>query len=100
MKGPIELESSRDNTVAQLSIPLAGTSTDAKSQAALATLREDLLPTTVGEVEGVEYAVTGTTALDKDWETKMKTTAPLVFGFVLYSPSSSCWSRSARSSSR
>ena len=65
------------------SIPLAGTSTDAKSQAALATLREDLLPSTVGEVEGVEYAVTGTTALDKDWEAKMTTTAPLVFGFVL-----------------
>ena len=46
-------------------------------------MREDLLPTTVGEVEGVEYAVTGTTALDKDWETKMTLTAPLVFGFVL-----------------
>jgi uncharacterized membrane protein YdfJ with MMPL/SSD domain len=83
MKGPIELEVSRDSTVAQLSIPLAGTSTDAKSQAALATLREDLLPSTLGEVEGVEYAVTGTTALDKDWESKMATTAPLVFGFVL-----------------
>ena len=83
MKGPIELEVSRDSTVAQLSIPLAGTSTDAKSQAALATLRDDLLPSTLGEVEGVDYAVTGTTALDKDWEAKMATTAPLVFGFVL-----------------
>jgi RND superfamily putative drug exporter len=83
MKGPIELDVNRDSTVAQLSIPLVGTSTDAKSQAALATLREDLLPSTLGEVEGVEYAVTGTTALDKDWEAKMATTAPLVFGFVL-----------------
>ena len=83
MKGPIELEVSRDSTVAQLAIPLAGTSTDDKSQAALATLRDDLLPSTLGEVEGVEYAVTGTTALDKDWEAKMTTTAPLVFGFVL-----------------
>jgi uncharacterized membrane protein YdfJ with MMPL/SSD domain len=83
MKGPIELEVNRDSTVAQLSIPLAGTSTDDTSQAALATLREDLLPSTLGEVEGVEYAVTGTTALDKDWEAKMATTAPLVFGFVL-----------------
>ncbi len=83
MKGPIELEVSRDSTVAQLSIPLAGTSTDSASQAALASLRDDLLPTTLGEVEGVDYAVTGTTALDKDWEAKMTTTAPLVFGFVL-----------------
>ena len=83
MKGPIEVEASRDSTVAQISIPLAGTGTDAKSQAALATLREDVLPQTVGKVDGVEYAVTGTTAQDKDWETKMVTTAPLVVGFVL-----------------
>src|SRR5918994_7627214 len=83
LKGPIEVEASRDNTVATVDITLAGSGTDAKSQAALATLREDVLPSTLGEVEGVEYAVTGTTALDKDWEDKMKTTAPLVFGFVL-----------------
>jgi RND superfamily putative drug exporter len=83
MKAPIEVEQSRDNTVARVSIPLAGNSTDSASQAALATLREELLPETVGKVDGVEYAVTGTTALDKDWEAKMTKTAPLVFGFVL-----------------
>jgi uncharacterized membrane protein YdfJ with MMPL/SSD domain len=83
MTGPIEVEASRDNTVAQVSILLAGSSTDEASQAALATLREDVLPQTVGKVDGVEYAVTGDTALDKDWESKMKTSAPLVFGFVL-----------------
>ena len=83
LKGPIEVEASRDNTVATVDITLAGSGTDAKSQAALATLREDVLPSTLGEVEGVEYAVTGTTAVDKDWEAKMKTSAPLVFGFVL-----------------
>ncbi|MEO5575875.1 MAG: MMPL family transporter [Gaiellaceae bacterium] len=83
MKGPIEVEASSDSTVAQVSIPLAGTSTDAASQAALATLRDEVLPQTVGQLDGVEYAVTGTTALDKDWEAKMTKTAPLVFGFVL-----------------
>jgi uncharacterized membrane protein YdfJ with MMPL/SSD domain len=83
MSGPIEVEASRDNTVATVDITLAGSGTDAKSQAALATLREDVLPSTLGQVEGVEYAVGGTTALDKDWEAKMKTSAPLVFGFVL-----------------
>jgi RND superfamily putative drug exporter len=83
MRGPIEVEASRDSTVAEVSIPLAGTSTDSTSQAALATLRDELLPQTVGKVDGVEYAVTGTTALDKDWEAKMTKTAPLVFGFVL-----------------
>jgi RND superfamily putative drug exporter len=83
MKGPFEIEASRDNTVATVTVTLAGSGTDAKSQAALATLREDVLPSTVGQVDGVEYAVGGTTALDKDWEAKMKTSAPLVFGFVL-----------------
>ncbi len=83
MKTPIEVEASRDNAVAKVSIPLVGEGTDAKAQAALETLREELLPTTVGKVEGVDYAVTGATALDKDWEASMLKTAPLVFGFVL-----------------
>ena len=83
MKGPIELEASRDSTVATLDIPLAGNGSDATSQAALATLRDDLLPQTLGKVDDVEYAVAGTTALDKDWEASMTKTAPLVFGFVL-----------------
>ena len=83
MKGPIEVETSADATVARVSIPLAGSGTDAASQAALASLRNDLLPRTVGQVEGTEYAVAGVTAVDRDWEAKMAKTAPLVFGFVL-----------------
>ena len=83
LKGPIEVEASRDNTVATVDITLAGSGTDAASQAALTTLRDEVLPQTVGQLDGVEYAVTGTTALDKDWEAKMTKTAPLVFGFVL-----------------
>jgi RND superfamily putative drug exporter len=83
MTTPVELEVSRDSTVARVFIPLVGNGTDAASQAALATLREDVLPATIGKVDGVEYAVGGVTAQDKDWEAKMVTTAPLVFGFVL-----------------
>ena len=83
MKGPIEIEASRDNTVATVDIPLAGSGTDAVSQAALATLRDELLPNTVGKVDGVEYAVTGTTAARQGLGSEMTKTAPLVFGFVL-----------------
>ena len=83
MNAPIHVEASRDNTVATIEIPLAGDGTDETSNAALATLRDDLLPGTVGQVGGVEYAVTGTTAANQDWSSKMKQTAPLVFGFVL-----------------
>jgi uncharacterized membrane protein YdfJ with MMPL/SSD domain len=83
MNAPIHVEASRDNTVATIEIPLAGDGTDATSKAALATLRDDLLPGTFDQVEGVEYAVTGTTAANQDWSSKMKQTAPLVFAFVL-----------------
>ena len=83
MKGPIEVEASRDSTVTRISILLAGNGTDDESNAALATLREEILPATVGKVAGAEYAVGGVTAEDHDWEARMVTTAPLVFGFVL-----------------
>jgi RND superfamily putative drug exporter len=83
MQDPIEVEASPDHTVATVDIPLAGSGTDAESKAALATLRDELLPQTLGQVEGVDYAVTGFTAADQDWSDSMKKTAPLVFGFVL-----------------
>jgi uncharacterized membrane protein YdfJ with MMPL/SSD domain len=66
MQNPIEVELSRNNTVATVDIPLAGSGTDSVSKDALSTLRDELLPQTVGQVEGVEYAVTGLTAADQD----------------------------------
>jgi uncharacterized membrane protein YdfJ with MMPL/SSD domain len=83
MGGPVDIEASRDNTVAKVEIPLAGKGTDSVSKAALDTLRNEFVPQTVGQVDGVEYAVGGQTAADLDWSDKMTTTAPLVFGFVL-----------------
>ena len=83
MNDPIEIDTSPDHTVATVSIPLAGTGSDTTSKAALATLRDRLLPQTVGKLGSVEYAVTGTTAADLDWSKSMKKTAPLVFAFVL-----------------
>jgi uncharacterized membrane protein YdfJ with MMPL/SSD domain len=83
MKQPIEVEASRDHTVAIVDIPLVGGGTDEVSKNALARLRDEVLPATVGQVGGVEYAVTGETAADKDWADGMKKSIPLVFGFVL-----------------
>jgi RND superfamily putative drug exporter len=83
MNNPIEVDVSRDGTVAVVDIPLAGAGTDSVSKEALATLRDELLPQTLGKVDGVDYAVTGTTAADQDWSESMTRTAPLVFGFVL-----------------
>jgi uncharacterized membrane protein YdfJ with MMPL/SSD domain len=83
MGGPVDIEASRDNTVAQIEIPLEGKGTDDVSKAALDTLRNDYVPQTVGQLDGVEYAVGGETAADVDWSDKMTRTAPLIFGFVL-----------------
>ena len=44
---------------------------------------EILLPATIGTVAGVEYAVGGPTAQSHDFNAMMKSSAPLVFGFVL-----------------
>jgi uncharacterized membrane protein YdfJ with MMPL/SSD domain len=83
MNAPITVDTNVDQTVATVDIPLAGKGTDSVSKAALATLRNDILPRTLGQVDGVDYAVGGTTAEDKDWADTMKRTFPLVFGFVL-----------------
>jgi RND superfamily putative drug exporter len=59
-------------------VPLAGTGTDARSNAALLSLREHILPDTLGKVSGVSYAVTGETANNYDDLTVLHTRTPLV----------------------
>src|ERR671927_698921 len=83
MHGPVEVDVDADHTVARVAIPLDGNGVDGTSNAALATLRNDFLPATVGKVPGVEYAVTGGTAASHDFNQAMKHSAPIVFGFVL-----------------
>jgi uncharacterized membrane protein YdfJ with MMPL/SSD domain len=83
MSNPVDVEVSDDKTVATVELALAGNGTNDVSKDALATLRGDVLPATVGQVDGVEYAVTGMTAADKDWADGMKKSVPLVFAFVL-----------------
>jgi len=70
------------NTLTTVDIPLAGSGTDAVSEAALARLREDLIPATMG-ASGAQVNVTGMTAGSKDFNDTMKSHLPLVFGFVL-----------------
>ena len=64
-------------------IPLAGKGTDDTSQAALGTLRDDVLPATRRTGRRRRVRRHGHDRADKDWEAKMTTSAPLVFGFVL-----------------
>ncbi len=80
---PITTDISSDRTVEQVSIPLAGDGNNSQSTAALAELRDRIIPATVGGVPGATGDVTGYTADSEDFTDTMKSHAPLVFGFVL-----------------
>jgi RND superfamily putative drug exporter len=82
-KRPITTDVSPDKTVAEVDIPTVGDGTDAKSNAALAELRDRLVPATIGEVPAATAAVGGFTADSNDFNATMKSHLPLVFGFVL-----------------
>jgi RND superfamily putative drug exporter len=83
MNAPIQVDTSRDGTIAKIEIPLAGTGNDGEATRALATLRTDVLPQTLGRLDGVQYAVTGETANSVDFNKAQTSSIPKVFGFVL-----------------
>ena len=83
MSEPVTTSVSPDKTVEVVQIPMHGTGTDDVSDTALATLRGDVLPSTIDKVGGVEANVTGMTAGSKDFNDSMKSHLPIVFGFVL-----------------
>jgi RND superfamily putative drug exporter len=74
---------SQDNTTEEIRIPIAGNGDDRKSLAALATLRHEVLPNTLGRLTNVQYAVTGDTAGTHDFNEQMKSRMPWVLAFVL-----------------
>jgi RND superfamily putative drug exporter len=79
----IDVDVSDDHTVATVDVPIAGNGNDTKSMAALASLRDDVVPATVGSVDGVKALVGGDTAANKDYNDMLKAHAPTVFLFVL-----------------
>ncbi|HEV2713215.1 MAG TPA: MMPL family transporter [Gaiellaceae bacterium] len=83
MAEPITVRASADGRVALVSVPLAGSGTDEASVRALAALRDEVIPATVGRLAGVEVAVTGPTAVSEDFASLMNERMPLAMGFVL-----------------
>ena len=83
MHQPFKVQVNDRHDVAVVSMPLSGKGTDAASYRALDTLRERVIPATIGSTAGVTARVTGMTAESKDFNDSMKSHAPLVFGFVL-----------------
>ncbi len=80
---PISVEIAPGGRAVLVDIPLVGSGTDSESNDALATLRQEIIPATLGTVSGIEYAVTGETAASTDWNDAMKSSVPIVFTFVL-----------------
>jgi uncharacterized membrane protein YdfJ with MMPL/SSD domain/pimeloyl-ACP methyl ester carboxylesterase len=80
---PITVDTNEAGTIANITVPINGTGTDAASKASLAALRDTIVPETVGAVPDTEAGVTGLTAEWKDGQDQMKSTLPLVVGFVL-----------------
>jgi len=83
MSEPVTTSVSPDKSVAVVSIPMDGNGTDETSEAALATLRDDVIPSTIGGVDGAQANVTGMTAGSKDFNDSMVSHLPTVFAFVL-----------------
>ncbi len=81
MYEPIETRISDDHNVAEVSIPLAGDGGDQASKDALSTLRDEIIPATVGQVATVN--VSGQTAQSEDADAQLAKSMPIVFGFVL-----------------
>jgi uncharacterized membrane protein YdfJ with MMPL/SSD domain len=73
---------SDDGTVAQINVPTRGNGTDAASVNALSELREEIIPATVGEVEGTSVNVSGDAAGSEDWASQLSSRLPLIFAFV------------------
>jgi RND superfamily putative drug exporter len=80
---PSTLKVNATGTVAEVDIPVIGNANNAASYSALAALRDNLLPATVGRLPNTTADVTGQTASSKDFNDTMKSRAPIVFVFVL-----------------
>jgi len=81
--GPATIRASREGTAAVLSLPLAGNGANRSSRDGVDSLRRTLVPETLGRVPGARVAVTGQTAEDLDFTRQIRSSLPLVIGFVL-----------------
>jgi RND superfamily putative drug exporter len=80
---PTFVDVSPNKTVAVVALAIDGKGTDGASNRSLEVLREEVVPATVGKLDGAEVAVSGRTAWSKDFLDTMKSHLPIVFAFVL-----------------
>jgi uncharacterized membrane protein YdfJ with MMPL/SSD domain len=80
---PFTLTAGADRRGAVLALPLAGAGDNPTSRRAIAVLRDELVPRTLGRVRGVEAAVTGSAAEDVDFTHQIRRGIAPVVTFVL-----------------
>ena len=77
---PLEVSGARD--LALLSVPVNGDADSEFARAAIVRLREDYIPSAFAGVPG-QVLVGGATAGSEDFSAQVRSSAPVVFGFVL-----------------
>ncbi|MEU8826623.1 MMPL family transporter [Streptomyces sp. NPDC048636] len=82
-KGPVKVTFHDRQNVAVLQVPLIGGSDEGKSEKSLAVLRDEVRPSTLGAVDGVEAPIGGSTASSKDFNDKLGSAVTPVFAFVV-----------------
>jgi RND superfamily putative drug exporter len=78
-----EVEVSKDKSVATLYVGIAGDGQEAASKEAVEALRDDVIPATIGKVDGTRASVNGMTAEELDFNDTLTSHLPLVVGFVI-----------------
>jgi uncharacterized membrane protein YdfJ with MMPL/SSD domain len=80
---PATIKVAPNDKVASVDLPIAGNGTDKRSNNALDDLRDRIIPSTLGQVDGVKADVTGETAGTADFNSLMQSRIFWVFAFVL-----------------
>jgi putative drug exporter of the RND superfamily len=82
IRSPVTTATAAGGRALLISVPLAGNGNNAASDTALLTLRDQVLPATLGKVSGLSYAVTGNTANNYDDIEDLHSRTPLVLAVV------------------
>jgi putative drug exporter of the RND superfamily len=80
--GPVNVEPVAGGRALVIDVPLAGNGSSVRSNDALLTLEDQVLPATIGKVPGASFAVTGNTAANYDLRAMLHSRTPIVFGVV------------------
>ncbi|MEV5975395.1 MMPL family transporter [Streptomyces sp. NPDC052114] len=78
-----KLETTRDGTIGMMTLSVPHKLNSSEAQESLEHLRDDMIPATLGKVQGLEYGVSGPVAQDVDYLAHQNDKLPVVIGFLL-----------------